>query len=109
MVDGAVRRSTCVLLLLLTGCGLASEEPSVRGMPRDERRASLSAVWVGHATVLLRIGRRYVLADPNLSGAIYVLPRETPASLKAGELPPIDVALLSHMHFDHFDAKTVRD
>ena len=103
-----VRRSTCVLLLLLTGCALAYEEPAVRGMPRDDGRASLSAVWVGHATVLMRIGRRYVLADPNLGGAIITLPRETPASLQTWELPPIDVALLSHMHFDHFDAKTLR-
>ena len=104
----AVPRCVCVLLLLLSGCALAYEQPSVRGMPLDDRRAAVSAVWVGHATVLLRIGRRYVLADPNLGGAILVLPRETPASLQTWELPPIDVALLSHMHLDHFDAKTLR-
>jgi L-ascorbate metabolism protein UlaG (beta-lactamase superfamily) len=37
-----------------------------------------------------------------------VVPRETPASLHTWELPPIDVALLSHMHLDHFDAPTLR-
>ena len=96
------------LIPLLASCAVAYQEPAVRGMPKDDGRASLSAVWVGHATVLLRIGRRYVLADPNLNGAIVTLPRETPASLKTWELPPIDVALLSHMHFDHFDAPTLR-
>lgn len=104
-----MRRSFALLLPLLAGCALAYQEPAVRGMPRDDRMASLSAVWVGHATVLLRIGHRYVLADPNLGGAIFaVLPRDTPASLQPWELPPIDVALLSHMHFDHFDAGTLR-
>jgi len=80
----------------------------VRGMPRDDRTAPVSAVWVGHATVLLRIGNRTVLTDPNLGGAILVVPRETPASLEPRELPPIDVAILSHMHLDHFDAPTLR-
>jgi len=97
-----------LLLPLVSGCLVAHEEPAVRGLPRDERSATLSAVWVGHATVLLRIGRRTVLTDPNLGGAILVLPRETPASLKPWELPRIDVALISHMHLDHFDGPTVR-
>jgi L-ascorbate metabolism protein UlaG (beta-lactamase superfamily) len=94
--------------LLFCGCLVAHEEPAVRGMPRDDRSAPVSAVWVGHATVLLRIGSRTVLTDPNLGGAILVVPRETPASLEARELPPIDVAILSHMHLDHFDAPTLR-
>ncbi|TMA23467.1 MAG: hypothetical protein E6J85_01870 [Deltaproteobacteria bacterium] len=94
--------------LLFCGCLVAHEEPAVRGMPRDDRSAPVSAVWVGHATVLIRIGNRTVLTDPNLAGAILVVPRETPASLEPRELPPIDVAILSHMHLDHFDAPTLR-
>jgi N-acyl-phosphatidylethanolamine-hydrolysing phospholipase D len=102
------RRLALALAPLLAGCLVAHEEPAVRGMPRDDEFAPLSAVWVGHATVLMRFGRRTVLADPNLRGAILVLPRETPPSLRPSELPPVDVALLSHMHFDHFDAPTLR-
>ena len=77
-------------------------------MPIDDPRASLSALWVGHATVLLRFGRRFVLTDPNLGGAIVMVPRVTPPSLTPRELPPIDVALVSHLHVDHFDTWTVR-
>ena len=102
-------RHCAALAPLLAGCAVAYQQPAVRGMPRDERMAALSAVWVGHATVLIRLGHRYVIADPNLGGAIFAaLPRETPASLQPWQLPPIDVALISHMHFDHFDARTVR-
>src|SRR4051794_37757289 len=100
--------ASILFALLFSGCLVAHQEPAVRGMPRDDRSAPVSAVWVGHATVLLRIGNRTVLTDPNLGGSIIVVPRETPASLEARELPPIDVAVLSHMHLDHFDAPTVR-
>src|SRR3954465_5315567 len=102
-------RSPLLLIsLLFCGCMIAHEEPAVRGMPRDDPRAPVSAVWVGHATVLLRIGNRTVLADPNLSGSIIIVPRETPPSLQPWELPPIDVAPPSHMPLDHFDAPTLR-
>jgi glyoxylase-like metal-dependent hydrolase (beta-lactamase superfamily II) len=101
-------RKLLAILPLVCGCLVAHQEPAVRGLPPDDRAAPLSAVWVGHATVLLRIGNRTVLTDPNLSGAILVLPRETPASLRPSELPRIDVALISHMHMDHFDAPTLR-
>ena len=83
-------------------------EPAVRGVPRDEPSASLSAVWVGHATVLLRLGHRHVLTDPNLGGSLLIVPRLTPSSLKPTELPPLDAVVISHMHFDHFDPRTLR-
>src|SRR5205807_9689445 len=65
---------------LLLGCAAAHHEPAVRGMPVDDPAASLSALWVGHATVLLRLGRRNVLTDPNLSGSIVIQSRVTPPS-----------------------------
>ena len=101
-------RRLLAILPLVCGCLVAHEEPAVRGVPRDDRSAPLSAVWVGHATVLLRMGNRTVLTDPNLGDAILIVPRETPASLRPSDLPPIDVAVISHMHLDHFDAPTLR-
>lgn len=101
-------RKLLAVLPLVCGCLVAHGEPAVRGLPPDDRAAPLSAVWVGHATVLLRIGNRTVLTDPNLAGALLIVPRETPASLRASDLPRVDVAVISHMHLDHFDAPTVR-
>jgi len=105
-----VRRSFALigLLGLLSACVARRHDPAVRGLPLDDPQASFSAVWIGHATVLMRFGRQRVLADPNLSGAI---PRLSPRDAAVGapnELPPIDVVLLSHMHVDHFDLRTVR-
>ena len=94
---------------LFSACALAPpREPAVLGLPPDDRGAPLSAVWVGHATVLLRFGNSTLLTDPNLNSRILIIPRITRASLRPWELPPIDAVVLSHPHFDHFDAWTLR-
>lgn len=104
----AVRLFALVAVTALVGCAAARHEPAVRGMVIDDPDASLSALWVGHATVLLRFGRRFVLTDPNLGGNIVVVRRVTPPSLTPSELPPLDVVVVSHLHADHFDTWTLR-
>jgi len=100
--------SALVVPSLIAACAGPRREPAVRGLPKDDPAATLSVVWVGHATVLIRIGHRYLLTDPNLSGAIFVVPRLTPASLTADQLPPLQMVLISHLHVDHFDRATMR-
>jgi L-ascorbate metabolism protein UlaG (beta-lactamase superfamily) len=66
-----------------------------------------SVSWIGHASFLLRIGGATVLVDPVLSTRISGAGRRlTPPGLDA--LPPVDVLLISHNHYDHLDAPTVR-
>ena len=74
--------------------------------------AELSAVWIGHATVLLEVAGRRVLTDPvwgeRVSPRRRVGPRRlhaVPVALDA--LPPIDVVVVSHDHYDHLDEPTV--
>jgi L-ascorbate metabolism protein UlaG (beta-lactamase superfamily) len=76
----------------------------------------LAAVWVGHATVLLRIGGMTVLTDPVMSHRIGVglglvtggPKRHIAAALTPRQLPPIDLILVSHAHFDHLDRPTLQ-
>lgn len=88
-----------------------------RATPSFERpRAdadTLTATWVGHSTVLLQLGGVTLLTDPIWSGRASPVPllgpkRHVPAALRFGDLPPVDVALVSHNHYDHLDARTVR-
>jgi N-acyl-phosphatidylethanolamine-hydrolysing phospholipase D len=72
-----------------------------------------SVTWVGHATVLLQLGRLNVLTDPmwseRASPVRWMGPRRLMAPAAGfDELPEIDVVLLSHNHYDHLDAPTVR-
>ena len=76
---------------------------------------ALAAAWLGHATVLLRIGGKTVLTDPVLSsrvglglGVMTGGPRRlVSAALSVRQLPPLDLILLSHAHFDHLDRPTL--
>ncbi len=74
----------------------------------------LGAAWLGHASVLLRVNGMWVLTDPVFSDRIGVklgpltlgVSRRGPV-IAPESLPPIDVILLSHAHFDHLDRPTL--
>lgn len=76
---------------------------------------TLAAVWIGHATVLLRVGSKTILTDPVMANRIGLglglftggPQRLVAPSLSIRQLPPIDVILISHAHFDHLDRPTL--
>jgi L-ascorbate metabolism protein UlaG (beta-lactamase superfamily) len=79
------------------------------------KEQTLAAAWLGHATVLLRIGETTILTDPVLCnrvgiglGLITGGPRRHVApALSIRELPEIDLILVSHAHYDHLDRPTL--
>jgi L-ascorbate metabolism protein UlaG (beta-lactamase superfamily) len=84
--------------------------------PRAWSDRGLHAAWLGHTTVLLKVDGTTILTDPVFSNRIGLnfgpmtlgLKRLVAAPLTARDLPRIDLLLLSHAHFDHFDVPTVR-
>ena len=82
-------------------------------------RAALAAAadgdivtWLGHAGFLLRLNGRWIAIDPFLSEYASPIPpfgpkRFSPVALAAADLPPIDLVLLSHNHYDHLDRPTL--
>jgi L-ascorbate metabolism protein UlaG (beta-lactamase superfamily) len=89
----------------------APHRPNPAGWP--ER--GIHAAWLGHTTVLLKIDGFTVLTDPVLCPRVGVrlgpvtvgLKRLVAPALQIAELPKIDLILLSHSHFDHFDLPTL--
>ena len=77
--------------------------------------AQVTAAWIGHATVLINLFGINILTDPVLFPRIGIrLPgftigpkRLTAPALQFHQLPRIDLILLSHAHFDHFDLRTL--
>ncbi len=77
---------------------------------------SVTLAWLGHSTVLINFFGVTVLTDPVLFSRVGIrLPgitigpkRLTAPALEFHDLPHIDLILLSHAHFDHFDLRTLR-
>jgi N-acyl-phosphatidylethanolamine-hydrolysing phospholipase D len=72
-----------------------------------------SITWIGHATVLAQLAGLNVLTDPifsqRASPLSFIGPqRAQKPGLLLHELPHIDVVLISHNHYDHLDAGTVK-
>jgi L-ascorbate metabolism protein UlaG (beta-lactamase superfamily) len=76
----------------------------------------LFAAWLGHSTVLLKIDGFTVLTDPVFSRRVGIdlglftlgLKRLVEPALELPKLPKIDLVLVSHAHFDHFDIPSLR-
>ncbi len=89
--------------------------PSVRPIDVDDLQLPASNVeltWIGHSTLLIRTPNASILVDPIFSERASPLsfagPKREPAlPIMLTDLPPIDVVILSHDHYDHLDHATV--
>ena len=68
----------------------------------------VALTWIGHASFLIQFHDLNVLIDPNFANWLFLLKRIKRAGLKLDHLPPIDLVLLTHAHFDHFHKPTLR-
>jgi L-ascorbate metabolism protein UlaG (beta-lactamase superfamily) len=87
----------------------AARIPVKRGPLPALGAGQASLTWVGHATYLVRFKGLTVLTDPVLGKSIPGnIKRRVPLGLTWEELPAIDAVVLSHDHYDHLDATTVK-
>jgi L-ascorbate metabolism protein UlaG (beta-lactamase superfamily) len=68
----------------------------------------LSALWVGHATLLLQIGDKFIMTDPVLTGTVgYFSRRLVEPGIDIKNIPHLDAVLISHMHIDHYSPESL--
>jgi L-ascorbate metabolism protein UlaG (beta-lactamase superfamily) len=72
------------------------------------KNGEVAITWIGHASFLIQFTNLNVLIDPNFANWLFLLKRIKRAGCKIDDLPPIDVVLLTHAHFDHFHRPTLR-
>ncbi|WP_328912592.1 MULTISPECIES: MBL fold metallo-hydrolase [unclassified Streptomyces] len=83
--------------------------PVVPGPVPDAGPGEISVTWAGHASWVIRIGGLTVLTDPVWSRRIPGTPaRITPVGVPWSALPPVDAVVISHNHYDHLDAPTLK-
>jgi len=79
----------------------------------NEPASRLRATWMGHATTLVEIDGKRVVTDPiwsdRCSPSQWIGPKRFfPPPIALQELPKIDVAVVSHDHYDHLDMNTAQ-
>ena len=68
--------------------------------------------WIGHSTCLIQLEGLNILTDPVWSERIGPVSwagdvRAIDPGIALDKLPPIDIVLISHNHFDHLDEQTI--
>jgi L-ascorbate metabolism protein UlaG (beta-lactamase superfamily) len=81
--------------------------------PRRVAEGELRVTFINHATTLIQIDGLNVLTDPiwseRTSPVSFAGPkRRRPPGLRFRDLPPIDLVIISHNHYDHLDMPTLR-
>ena len=79
----------------------------------DAVESGIRATYISHSTVLLQVDGLNILTDPvysdRASPVSFAGPRRVRApGITLGELPPIDLILISHNHYDHLDTDTLQ-
>ncbi|MFC0211679.1 MBL fold metallo-hydrolase [Paenibacillus chartarius] len=64
-------------------------------------RTECSVTWIGHSTFLIQYAGLNIVTDPVWASRMGMARRLTEPGLKLGELPPVDIVLISHSHYDH--------
>ncbi len=59
--------------------------------------------WVGHSAVFLSFYGTLILTDPNFSHRIVIARRVVDLPIKPEEIKELDLILISHAHYDHWD------
>lgn len=73
-----------------------------------ERSQTPRVTWIGHATFLIQIEGLNIITDPIFYNLSVLYPRNTAPGIAPEQLPHIDIILISHNHYDHTDAASLR-
>ncbi|WP_194975966.1 MBL fold metallo-hydrolase [Aquiflexum lacus] len=77
----------------------------------SETPSDFAAWWFGHSTFILELDGKRILFDPvfeNGGPLPFILRRFDVSPIKREELPEIDLVVITHDHYDHLEAATMR-
>lgn len=88
-----------------------NHDPQAPVPPRPEKGAAVT--WLGHASFLIQTPSLTLLTDPHLTSRAspfsFAGPKRFgPKPLAIEDLPPVDVVVISHNHYDHLDKRTLK-
>jgi L-ascorbate metabolism protein UlaG (beta-lactamase superfamily) len=89
-----------------------NELPSVRTDLKNIKEEKPVIVWFGHSSYLIHVNGKNILVDPVFSGhasPFSFFAKSFPGSnvYSVDDMPPIDILIITHDHYDHMDYETV--
>ena len=76
--------------------------------PKLVTNGELGVTFIGHSSFFVQIAGQNVIIDPNFARWLFVLKRLRQPGVQVDDLPPIDLVLVTHAHFDHLDRASLR-
>jgi L-ascorbate metabolism protein UlaG (beta-lactamase superfamily) len=76
--------------------------------PKLVSNGELGLTFIGHSSFFVQIGGQNVVIDPNFAPWLFVLKRLRKPGVQLHDLPPIDLVLVTHAHFDHLHRPSLR-
>ncbi len=100
--EGWRRRNLQFLGEVLIPTLLAPRRPGcVYGSLPEPESGQVGVTWLGHAGFYVQLGGLNIVIDPNWALWMGPVKRVRHPSIWARDLPPADLVLITHAHFDH--------
>ena len=86
------------------------ETPPYRA-PAEPLIHGIRVLWIGHSTTLIQTPHLTIITDPvlfdSIGPSVFGINAVTNPGVLIESLPPIDVILISHNHYDHLDLRSL--
>lgn len=87
--------------------------PSIKTNLLDIPKDSTQLIWLGHSSYFISSNGFRILVDPVLFGPaspflIFGKPFKGTNIYKSEDIPPIDLLIITHDHYDHLDYNTIK-
>ena len=76
--------------------------------PRLVTNGEMGVTFIGHASFFIQLGGQNIVIDPNFADWLFILKRLRNPGIRLPDLPPIDLILVTHAHFDHLHRPSLR-
>lgn len=74
----------------------------------SSNRSELAITWIGHSTFLIQFAGLNIVTDPVWAMRMGFQRRLGMPGLPIGDVPEVDVILISHSHYDHMHVSSIR-
>lgn len=73
-----------------------------------DNRLESTVTWIGHSTFFLQYEGMNILTDPIWARRLGFERRLGEPGIAIGDVPPVDIILISHSHYDHLHIASIR-